>query len=307
MEPLFAGISNLQFYPADFKGIYKGIKGLVRLYLSLIKLKPSHIADIHNVSRTWILRTLFFFSFVPVHYLKKGRKEKRRLTRKKNKVLKQLKPSCDRYASVLSKTGIVVPDKIDSGRRYPGNGEIRQGFKKDGIIRIGFAPFAKHQAKSWPVERVEDVISALSEDPQIKIYLFGGGWRESTCLQAIEQKYSAVESVAGKFGLEKELDIISGLDLLVSMDSANMHLASFAGTPVISIWGATHPFAGFYGWNQSEENIIQTEMDCRPCSVYGNKKCYRGDYACLMNIEASDVLERVKNYIKRIKEGEKKD
>jgi len=80
---------------------------------------------------------------------------------------------------------------------------------------------------------------------------------------------------------------------MLSMDSANMHLASFVGVPVISIWGATHPYAGFYGWNQSPDNAVQIEMECRPCSVFGNKKCFRGDYACLLNIKPQLVLNKI--------------
>ena len=81
--------------------------------------------------------------------------------------------------------------------------------------------------------------------------------------------------------MEAELALMSHLDVMVSMDSGNMHLASLINTPVVTIWGATHPLAGFMGWNQSEENAVQVDLPCRPCSVYGNKPCSRKDYACL--------------------------
>ena len=77
---------------------------------------------------------------------------------------------------------------------------------------------------------------------------------------------------------------MSHLDVMLSMDSANMHLASLTGIPVVSVWGATHPMAGFLGYNQDPENVIQIDLECRPCSIYGNKPCQRGDYACLQNI-----------------------
>lgn len=126
-------------------------------------------------------------------------------------------------------------------------------------------------------------------------------------LLALEQKYSSVESMAGRHSLSRELEIMGELDLLLTMDSANMHLASFTSTPVISIWGATHPFAGFYGLGQPREYAVQVALECRPCSVYGSKKCYRKDYACLMNIKVSDVLERVEGFIQKIKDDEQKN
>ena len=96
-------------------------------------------------------------------------------------------------------------------------------------------------------------------------------------------------------GLREELILMSNLDVMVSMDSANMHLASLVGTTVVSVWGATHPYAGFMGWNQKEENAVQVTLPCRPCSIFGNKPCQRGDYACLRQIEPSDIIQKIEN------------
>ena len=97
---------------------------------------------------------------------------------------------------------------------------------------------------------------------------------------------------------KEELVLMSHLDLMVSMDSSNMHLASLVDTPVISIWGATHPFAGFMGWRQSAQNSIQKELPCRPCSVYGNKPCHRGDYACLNQITPQEVFQHILTHLR---------
>jgi ADP-heptose:LPS heptosyltransferase len=98
--------------------------------------------------------------------------------------------------------------------------------------------------------------------------------------------------------MDAELALMNHLDVMVSMDSGNMHLASLVNTPVVSIWGATHPLAGFMGWNQSEENAVQVDLPCRPCSVYGNKPCFRKDYACLYNIQPNTIVQRILSIIK---------
>ena len=84
---------------------------------------------------------------------------------------------------------------------------------------------------------------------------------------------------------------MSRLRLVLAMDSGNMHLASLAGVPVVSVWGATHPLSGFLGWGQSIDNVIQEDLPCRPCSIYGSKPCEYGDYRCMTGISPERVLE----------------
>jgi ADP-heptose:LPS heptosyltransferase len=299
MEPLFTGIPNLRFFSADFKNRYKNFKGLITLFKDLYLLNPTHIADLHNVLRTWVLRGLFAVCFKKISFLHKGRKEKKNLTRKDDKILVQLPTMISRYESVLVKQGLQNLN-FSNGSELAG-GSIKKKLRskeKEKGAKIGIAPFAKHKGKEWPLQYMEEVVAQLCEEPGNKIFLFGGGKSEIARLQAWEQKYSGIELVAGKYSLKKEIEIINDLDLMITMDSANMHLASFTGTQVLSVWGATHPFAGFYGWGQSQENAIQLDLECRPCSVFGNKECFRGDYACLNNINPKVVLDKIHSVLK---------
>ena len=97
--------------------------------------------------------------------------------------------------------------------------------------------------------------------------------------------------------MAEELALMSHLDVMLAMDSGNMHLASLVGTPVVSVWGATHPYAGFMGWGQSEKNAVQISLPCRPCSIFGNKPCIRGDYACLRQITPNQIIEKVESLL----------
>ena len=141
---------------------------------------------------------------------------------------------------------------------------------------------------------MELVVRRLAERSGVRVLLFGGGPKEVAVLEGWTAASESVTSVAGKYPLCDELTILNQCDVLVSMDSANMHLASLVATPVVSVWGATHPFAGFYGYGQNTENIVQcADFDCRPCSIYGNKPCLRGDYACLNGIEPDRIVDKV--------------
>jgi ADP-heptose:LPS heptosyltransferase len=168
--------------------------------------------------------------------------------------------------------------------------------KKD-ETRIGIAPFAKHRGKIYPPEQMEEVVRILNERPHTKIFLFGGK-EESDLLEHWMEKYASVESIAGQLSFHDELLLMNSLDVMVSMDSANMHLASLVNTPVVSIWGATHPYAGFYGFNQNPDNAVQIALPCRPCSVFGDKPCLRGDYACLKMISPEMILSSVNKILK---------
>ena len=165
-------------------------------------------------------------------------------------------------------------------------------------IWIGIAPFAKHKGKIYPPELMEKVIADLSQIVHAKIFLFGGGKEEQEILGSWAQKYERVVSLADKrYGFPAEMALMSHLDVMVSMDSANMHLASLVGTTVVSIWGATHPYCGFKGWRQNEGNMIQLPMTCRPCSVFGNKPCHRGDYQCLAGIPSQVVIDKIRSLV----------
>ena len=273
---LFDGVERLTFRGVNLDD-YKGFFGLRKLALELKKeFQPDFVADLHNVLRTKILS--FFFKKTAT--LDKGRNEKKLLTRKENKIKKPLKPTTERYADVFRKLGF----KLKLSHQFPKNSQQKSG--------IGFAPFAQHAGKMLPIEKSLELVKILSKNHPI--YLFGGGKKEVEILSKWEQEVENVTSLAGKLSLKEELQKISELELMISMDSANMHLASLVGTRVVSVWGATHYFAGFLGYGQSEKDIVEiTDLACRPCSVFGNKPCYRGDYACLNQIEISQILKKI--------------
>ena len=293
IEPLFSGVANLRFFATDLKRRHKGIRGLYRLSKELRALAPTKIVDIHSVTRTGILKMFFRQHSLPIFSVDKGRRECFELVRRKNKLLRQLPSMMSRYEQVFNKAGLAALD-FANGKVDPYSSR-----KKREQINIGIAPFAKHRGKEWSPDYMEIVVATLSEDNRFAVYLFGGGGKEATILQGWEQKYSGVISAAGKHPFTKELDIISDLDLMVCMDSANMHFASYVGVPVLSIWGATHPYMGFYGWGQEPAMALQANLDCRPCSVYGNKECYKGNWLCLHMITPQYVVDKVYEIINR--------
>ena len=301
-KPLFARMpSNVSFVGADLGGNHKGIAGLNRLFKQLSMEKFDYVADLHDVLRSKYLRFRFKLSGVRTAYIDKGRRGKKELVRAENKVFVQQESSFNRYAGVLSKLGL--PVKLDFTSIY-GNtlGDIKEiesiiGSKPASEKWIGIAPFAKHEGKIYPIELQEQVVAHFANRTDVRVFLFGGGAKEKAVFDLWTNKYPTITSLIGKLNMNQELNLISHLDVMLSMDSGNMHLASLVNTRVVSIWGATHPYAGFMGWHQSENNAVQLDMPCRPCSVFGQKPCLRGDYACLNQIAPQQVIEKIEQVL----------
>lgn len=279
-QPLFDSLPNFRFFPADLDGKHKGIPGLFRLAKDLKKESIFAVADLHNVLRTKILR--FFLSKFPTAVLDKARKERKNLIQQKNKIKKPLKPMTERYADVFRDLGfeLNLSHQLTSKEIPLENA-------------VGIAPFALHPGKMFPIEKMKSIALKLAEKG-IKVYLFGGGTKEKEELEKWEKLHSNLESVVGKLDLQAELQLIKKLKVMISMDSANMHLASLVGTPVISIWGTTHPFMGFLGYGQSMENVIQDEsLTIRPTSVFGKEPKHLEGFDYFKNISEEIVLDKI--------------
>jgi ADP-heptose:LPS heptosyltransferase len=293
--PIFAPLERTEVIGLEKRGRHKGFFGIYKLFQELrSRNRLDAVADLHNVLRSTILRNLFRLTGVPVAKIDKGRKDKKALTSKENKKLVQLKTSFQRYGDVFAELGF--PVKLIAERQAYAKQILPAVATKlfpPGKKYIGIAPFAKHGEKMYPVDKMLAVIQQLYSVHQHQLFLLGGGKEEVKLLNEWAEQFPGIINLAGKFSFSEELAIISNLDKMISMDSANMHLASLFGVPVISIWGATHPFAGFYGWGQKAENAAQVELYCRPCSVFGNKPCYRGDHACMEQLPESLIIEKV--------------
>ena len=290
---------NVGFMDAEIDKAHKGLPGLNALYRRLKAKHFTAIADMHDVLRSKYLRTRFHIDRFKTAHIDKHKAGKRHLTAKSNKKMVQQPTSFQNYADVLTKLG--YPIHLDFLSVFPNKGNLRVLLKKEFTEKkifqqwIGIAPFAAHPGKIYPPEKMEKVIDQLSSrHPSARIILFGAGEQERRYFSEWCTRFSrCVKAADIANGLSQELILMSHLDVMVSMDSANSHLASLVNIPVVSIWGATHPYAGFMGWRQTEETAVQLNIPCRPCSVFGDKPCYRGDMACMNGIMPEKVVETV--------------
>lgn len=293
-KPFFQDLENVSVYEADLKGKHKGILGLYKLSKELKALNFDAVADLHNVLRSKILK--FFFFGKKVVQLNKGRAEKKALT--SGVSFKQLKTTHQRYAEVFEALGysIDVSQPIFSKPKVLTE-KLNAFISNKSFKTIGIAPFAAHGSKMYPLSQMETVIEALSKD--YNVILFGGGNKEIEILNQLEAKFQNVKSIAGKLNFEEELVFISNLDLMLAMDSGNAHMAAMLGKKVITIWGVTHPFAGFAPFNQPNDYALtanREQFPLIPTSVYGNK-FPEGYENAASSVSERTILSKIKETI----------
>ena len=288
----FREFKNFNLIQFDKKQRHKGLIGIVRLYRELKKLEIDYVIDLHDVLRTKFLKLLFN---IPFYQIDKGRLEKQKLI--SGEVFKPLKNTHQRYRDVFNNLGILIKpitsskiDKVDISC-------LKISSQNKSTKTIGIAPFAAHKGKTYSIKLMEEVIKTLAID--FHVFLFGGGEKEEIDLDELSNKYPNVVNLANKYSLDQQMDVISNLEIMISMDSSNGHVAALLGVKVLTIWGLTHPYAGFSPYGQSKENNILVDRSLFPkipTSIYGNKSPAGYDNA-INTITTQEIINRVRELI----------
>ena len=299
-RPLFEDIPNVSVQIADVKGKHKGFLGLWRLFKELKKLNFDAIADLHHVLRSQILKLFFLSTGIRFIQINKGRKEKRALTVWKRKEITPLRSTHELYADVFRALGYPITLEASDIKKKAKPTNIVSKYLGDTKFKyIGIAPFAAFKSKMYPLPLMEKVVEQLNNTNQYKIILFGGGPAEQEQMQKLASIYTNCINAVGAFSFKEELVVLSNLDLMVAMDSGNAHLAAMYGVPTITLWGVTHPFAGFAPFGQDIANALlanREQYPFIPTSVYGNKFPPAYEQA-ITSIDLQEVVKKIQSIL----------
>ena len=294
--PLFSQLSHVNVHVANVKGKHKGILGLRSLYKELKSQDIDAVVDLHNVLRSNILKVFFKSAGFKFAQIDKGRAEKKDLTSPEKDNFKQLKTTQERYKDVFAQLGFELKISENSVlNREPLNEKTLRVLGSDNKKYIGIAPFAAFKGKMYPLHLMEKVILKLNTSGKYKILFFGGGENELVQLSLWERKFQNATNASEKLTFEEELQVISNLDLMLAMDSGNGHLSAMYGVPTITLWGVTHPFAGFAPFGQPSENSLladRNEFPRIPTSIYGNKMP-EGYEKAMETIHPEKILKKI--------------
>lgn len=295
MRPIFDGL-QVDFMDLDLDDRHNSITGIRRLAREISELGVDAVADMHNVIRTKILRLFLKPYRIPIVALLKGRfRTWMRMDGGCSDVTEAMRHTVVRYCDVIRRLGFAINNpKPATKTERPIPLPLEKGQQR----WVGIAPFSAHEGKSYPPHLVERVIALLAQRYD-RVFIHSGGGEEEQFALAQERLYDNVMALFPRVKLGGEIDLISNLDCIITMDSFAMHAASIVATPVVSVWGATHPSLGFSGYGCDTEGIVQLDMPCRPCSTYGDKKCRFRDYRCMTNIPPEMIIERVEYIISK--------
>lgn len=279
---------NVGVYAVDPKN-YAGVTGVTRLSRELARLHVTAVADLHNVLRTWMVDSYFRMRGVRVVMVDKGRTERRSALRSG----RMQENFISRYVNVFSRLGLHFDLTFRS--ILPADAVAPIEVKQPAI---GIAPFARYYTKTYPPEMMRHVVELLCA-AGVNVYLFGGRGKEAAIMKEWAGEINGCSSVAGEFPIEEELVLMSKMQVMVSMDSANQHLASLTNTRVVTLWGATTPECGFSPYGQDSADSLVNHVDCQPCSVAGSVKCPKKHFNCMRGLAAEAVADKILTIIKK--------
>jgi ADP-heptose:LPS heptosyltransferase len=284
-------------------GFYEGVKninflffpekaGICDIFRFVSKAKSTGFdftADLQNNLRTTIIRLLMRLGGSKVASYKQMTIAKWRVRRRFRKDLTPLRNNVLRFCDVFAALGFPVPDPEVIREVRP----VPAGFGSKKGIWAGIAPFSRKEKKIYPLDSCAELIRLMSSRFD-KVFIFSGPGKEKMFCEEMMSIFPCVETVFGRTDLAGETALISNLDILVTMDSATMHMATLTGAPYVAIWGGTHPSTGYSAYGADwKRNYIQVDLPCRPCSSYGEGSCRYGDFHCLEMISPNMIIQQI--------------
>jgi len=169
--------------------------------------------------------------------------------------------------------------------------ELLQGSGiKENDNMVGIAPGSIWATKRWFSERFAEVADLLIKKVGVKVILLGSNDDKKLCIEIANLMETKPVILAGKTSILQSAAILSQCKVILSNDSAPVHIASAMKKPVVAIFGSTIPEFGFAPYGEGHI-IIEKKIECRPCGIHGKKRCPEKHFKCMTEISAQEVFE----------------
>jgi heptosyltransferase-2 len=261
---------------ADIVAFFEGISNIIHYSDEAVMMEYDHVIDLHNVLRTMRIRQKFGRNVTSV---KKRGFRRKILVHLHWNLLRNVPDVIGRYFETVKPLGIT--DNGSAPRLM-----IEQSSKSN-VIAI--CPGAKHWNKRWLPDYFAKTAAALIDLGYV-IELHGSSdERELAESIRLRSGIEAVRNRCGEFGFKELARHLSSCSLAITNDSGLMHLASAAGTPVVSIFGPTVREFGFFP-RSPRSVVLEADVDCRPCTTIGREDCPKGHFNCMKLITPDQVI-----------------
>jgi len=200
----------------------------------------------------------------------------------KDRVLSLLKAFTDKEFD--NSTEIYFNNKID----------IKNQLIKNNKKNICVAPGSVWETKKLPTNKYIEIINNLTD---YNIYLIGANNEKIICDEILYNvSHENIVNFVGEFNLLESAELIKHSDLLLCNDSAPLHIGNAVNTPVFAFFGPTVKRFGCYPYREKDQ-MIEVDLDCRPCGKHGSNKCPLGHHRCMNGIKVEDVINKVNNLL----------
>ncbi|MFA5286982.1 MAG: lipopolysaccharide heptosyltransferase II [Candidatus Omnitrophota bacterium] len=246
------------------------LKEKIKLFLVLIKNNFDLVVDLKDSFLGFILRAQskhLSFAKIP-----------KKITHMKER---HLYLAGHKTNDVLSKSSLYIGHEDEE--------HIRRLLKSHGISDkdnfIVISAGARSHTKRWPKEKFAELASKLKEEFGVKVVLVGAKEDEAVNKYINENLKGSCLDLSAKTNLRELASLLKKASLVVSNDSATMHMASYLDIPVVAIFGITDDSK--YGPWSKKSIVVKKEINCRPCK---KAQCKLGTLDCLRLIKVEDVL-----------------
>jgi ADP-heptose:LPS heptosyltransferase len=162
-----------------------------------------------------------------------------------------------------------------------------------GTVAIGIHVGAGREIKQWPIDRFRDVATVLQQRGAALV--FTGSAEDRAMVDGVTAHLPAhaVLDLVGRADVGVLAAVIARLDLLLTVDTGPMHLASAVGTPVVAIFGPSDPAR--YAPTGPRDRVVRVDLPCSPCNRIRQPpaRCVGHTPDCLRGVTATDVLQAV--------------
>jgi heptosyltransferase-2 len=209
----------------------------------------------------------------------------------------------DRNLSLLSNLSSCLTDR--SPELFPSSEDFsyaRRLLGDSGITEadkiVGVAPGSVWATKRWLPERFAEVSDLVLKKAGAKVVLLGSGEDRPLCARIADSMAGRPAVAAGKTNVLQSAAIISLCKVVLSNDSAPVHMASAMKIPVVAVFGSTIPEFGFAPYRVDHVSV-QKRLDCRPCGIHGKRQCPEKHFRCMQDISTEEVYEAVLSLLKK--------
>ncbi len=199
----------------------------------------------------------------------------------------------DRYLDLLEKLDVSVgpfPTRLDPPPETVMTAEeLFKAGGLEGMSVIALAPGARWETKRWPEKNYRHLAEKYTSDGY-GVLVVGGDSEREICAR-VAAGTTAVNA-CGSLSLMETAAALRKASVLVTNDSAPLHIAEAVGTPVVALFGPTVRQFGYFPLNEKSV-VLEKDLDCRPCSRNGARQCHIENRDCLDTIDSREVLEAV--------------